>query len=586
MTQTVAWAEKYRPTTASMLVGNEEAVDQFMDWLKQWTSKRKPTKPACLLVGPPGVGKTSLARAAANDMHFRILEMNASDVRTEKAIEAMLGPARISATLDSFSGDVRGNLILIDEVDGVFGREDRGGLGAILSIIEKSPVPIVLTANNIENDRFVDLMKACFVVPLVEIRPRLLVSLMNHIISQEHKALAVKMVKEIARTCHGDIRSAINDLQGAVAGGGGETRSRRTHDLSEKDTLKGLFGPVDMGRARRALDESEIPLYRDQLLLLLHDLLPYVYVSPSKLAKAYDTLSRVDVGYGRIGASRSRGMMPPPFNMPRRDAVPDWSILPFVLNELATVSAQTPENDIEHVTQIAPRVSQKVPERYQYRLWQMDRLCGRIARALHVSKRTALSSIVPFLVTVFQMDEEKGREMALSLDLDEQDIAFLVSESKTERMPKGPGEVLDPAGFKLPYMGKDKFIQLMRAGLSYDRKAGRFAVKRLDNLDSVEERVSQIILKPVKFKRAEQTAVQTEEGQVIKECFVDSNIVACAKCDFVDDCPTHAISTLKFCLCDETLADPQSYEQYVAKKAPLPQPAPQPRKRTILRKKN
>lgn len=586
MAQMVAWAEKYRPTIVAMLVGNEEAIGQFFDWLKQWTSKRKPAKPACLLVGPPGVGKTTLARVAGNNLHFRILEMNASDVRTEKAIEAVLRPSRVSAALDSFSSDVRGNLILIDEVDGVFGREDRGGLGAILSIIEESPVPIVLTANNVENDRFVDLMKACFVVPLVEIRPRLLVSLMSYILSQENKALASKIVKEIARTTHGDIRSAINDLQGAVAAGSREARSRRTHDLTEKDTLKGLFGSADVGRARRALDESEIPLYRDQLLLLLHDILPYVFTSPGNLVKAYDTLSRVDMGYGRIGASRSRGMMPPPFNIPRRDTVPDWSILPFVLNELATVGAQTAENDIEHVIQVAPRPSQKIPQRYQYRLWQMDRLCGRIARALHVSKRTALSDIIPFLVTAFQIDEEKGREIALNLDLEEQDIVFLVSESKTAPLPKGPEEVLDPAGFKLPYMGKDKFIQLMQAGLSYDRKAGKFVVRRLDNLDSVEERVSQVISKPVKFKRAEQSVVETEEGQITKECFVDSKLVTCSKCEFVDDCPTQAISTLKFCICDETLADPDSYEKYIGKRTPTAQVAPQPRKRATRRKKS
>lgn len=587
MAQAVAWAEKYRPTTASMLLGNEEAVEQFVEWLRQWTSKRKPAKTACLLVGPPGVGKTSLARATAGDFSFRILEMNASDVRTEKAIQAVLGPARESMTLDKFYGDVRGNLILIDEVDGVFGREDRGGLGAILSIIEKSPVPVVLTANNVESDRFEDLMNACMVVALAEVRPRLLVSLMNHILSEEGKVVEPKIIREIARTSHGDIRSAINDLQGAVAGQVIEARSRRTREISEKETLKRLFGSGDLGRARRALDESEVPLYRDELLLYVHDILPYAYTSPENLAGAYDTLSRVDIGYGRIGAGRSRGMMPPPFNLPRRDRPPDWSLLPFALNELATIGVRKAENDVEHVIQIAPRVSQKVPERYQYRLWQMDRVCGRIARALHISKRTALSDILPFLVEVFRIDEERGREISLTLGLEEQEIAFIASESKTVKIPKGSGEVLDPAGFKLPYMGKDKFIQLMRAGLSYDRKAGRFVVKRQDDLDSVEERVSQIISKPVKFKRTEEIAIQVEKDQIAKDCFVDSNTIACAKCEFVEDCPTYTIATLKFCFCNETLADADSYEKYVAKRGVLSGTVspPAPRKRSPRRKK-
>jgi replication factor C large subunit len=569
--------------TVAMLLGNEEAVEQFTTWLKGWTGKRRPAKTACLLVGPPGVGKTSLARAAANDLHFRTLEMNASDVRTEKAIEKVLGPARASMTLESFAHDARTNLILVDEVDGVFGREDRGGLAAVLSIIEKSPVPVVLTANNTENERFLDLMKACLVIQLAEIRPRLLVLLIGHILAAERKNVSAKFVKEVARSSHGDIRSAINDVQAAAMGRVAELGSKRTRELDEKQTLAGLFGSNEIGRARRILNETEMPLYSDELLLLVHDLLPYVYTTPEKLAQAYDGLSRVDVGYGRIGARRSRGMMPPPFNMPRRDAVPEWSILPFVLNELATVGALKVDNDIEHAMQIAPRASLRVPERYQYRLWQLDRLCGRAAKALHTSKRTALSSIVPFLVEIFRTDPEKAREIASSLDLEEQDIAFLASESKAESVPKGEEQILDPVGFKLPYMGKDKFIQLMRAGITYDRRGGRFAVRRLDNLDSVEERLSQIISKPVKFKRSEEIVTQEEEVDFTKECYVDSRPVPCAKCEFVDDCPTHTITTMKYCLCDETLADPTGYDKYTARK--IPTPVQKVRKRTTRRKK-
>ena len=588
MSEAVAWTEKYRPTTAASILGNEESVAKFKEWLGQWTGKHKSAKTACLLVGPPGIGKTSLARAAANDFHYRIVEMNASDVRTEKTIEAVLGPTQTSLTLDSFSEDARKNLILIDEVDGVFGREDRGGLGAILDVIEKSPVPLVLTANNTDNDRFLDLLKACLVVELVEVRPRLLVALINHILTKEGKSIPQEQVRIIAENSHGDIRSAVNDIQSLAGNGTSIIVSSRTRELDEVATVKGLFDSEGVGEARRILGESEIPMYRDEMLLLLHDLLPYVYTTPIKLAKAYEAVSRADIGYGRINANRSRGMLPPPFNIPRRDQVPNWSLLPFVINEMASVGAEKVDNDVEHALEVAPRVSRKVADRYQYRLWQLDRVCARVGRACHTSKRKALTDILPSLVSVFREDANRGRMIAMSLELEQRDIDFLLSEATTERALKGPEELLDPSGFKLPYMGKDKFIQLMRAGLNYDRKSGRFVVRRLDNLESVEESVAQIISKPVRFKRPEQIAnAGEEESEIVKECYVDAKAVPCAKCEFVENCPTHILTGLKFCLCDESLADPNTYSKYIEKNIPaVPALAKQkPVKRTRSRKK-
>jgi len=50
------WSEKYRPQIISDMVGNEEPRAAIMEWFAKW---KKGTKPL-LVVGPPGIGKTTI----------------------------------------------------------------------------------------------------------------------------------------------------------------------------------------------------------------------------------------------------------------------------------------------------------------------------------------------------------------------------------------------------------------------------------------------------------------------------------------------------------------------------------------------
>ena len=61
-----------------------------------------------MLYGPPGVGKTALVNAAAKEFGFTIIEMNASDARSEKAINEVAKPATSYVALDNFSAASKG----------------------------------------------------------------------------------------------------------------------------------------------------------------------------------------------------------------------------------------------------------------------------------------------------------------------------------------------------------------------------------------------------------------------------------------------------------------------------------------------
>ena len=99
MRNDLLWVEKYRPKKIEDIIGNEEAKATFIEWLK---SKRR-SKKAVLLYGPPGVGKTAMVNAAAKEFGFITIEMNASDARSEKAINEIAKPATSYIALDSFS---------------------------------------------------------------------------------------------------------------------------------------------------------------------------------------------------------------------------------------------------------------------------------------------------------------------------------------------------------------------------------------------------------------------------------------------------------------------------------------------------
>ena len=135
------WAEKYRPRRLEEVVGNAPAIRRMYEWAVSWTRGSRPL----ILYGKPGTGKTSSAHALAADMHWDVVELNASDQRTKAVIEKIAG---LSSTTGSLTGASR-KLILLDEADNLQGTADRGGARAILDVIASSLQPIILIANDL-----------------------------------------------------------------------------------------------------------------------------------------------------------------------------------------------------------------------------------------------------------------------------------------------------------------------------------------------------------------------------------------------------------------------------------------------------
>ena len=136
------WPDKFFPKDLSEFLGNSDIVETVRQWGEQW-AEGKQGKPL-LFFGATGSGKTCLAFLLAKYFDWELFEMNASDTRTKDAVERVAGAA---AQGSSFSGKKR--LILLDEVDGLHGNSDRGGVAAINKIIKASKNPVILTANDV-----------------------------------------------------------------------------------------------------------------------------------------------------------------------------------------------------------------------------------------------------------------------------------------------------------------------------------------------------------------------------------------------------------------------------------------------------
>ena len=103
------WVEKYRPQTIEECILPESTKKTFQSFLD------KGEIPNMLLAGPPGIGKTTVAKALCRELGVDVYVINGSD--EGRFLDTVRNNAKNFASTVSLTSDSKHKVIIIDEAD-------------------------------------------------------------------------------------------------------------------------------------------------------------------------------------------------------------------------------------------------------------------------------------------------------------------------------------------------------------------------------------------------------------------------------------------------------------------------------------
>jgi len=300
---TELWVEKYRPLSSKNVIGQQgdrSNMNKLKIWLRDWNSNhlnangKKSSKPnqqyygndngswakCALLSGPPGVGKTTTAYLVSKELGFDVVEMNASDTRSKKMLTGSVADTLNTTSVASMMGKGNENcgvtskrVLLMDEVDGMAGNEDRGGVAELIQLLKTSKVPVIAMCNDRQHQKIRSLANHCFDLRFQRPRVEQIKAAMMSVCFKEKIQIKPEALTELIVGCGQDVRQVLHHLSMVKASNLDSkmeaSQAKMEAESAKKTSIK--IGPWDVCKSVFSAEEQKSMSLYDKSDLYFHD---------------------------------------------------------------------------------------------------------------------------------------------------------------------------------------------------------------------------------------------------------------------------------------------------------------------------
>src|SRR4030095_2130040 len=401
------WTDLYRPNNFEHIIGNEEIRLNILKWLVKWFPGTKPL----LLIGPPGVGKTTIVKILSSLLNYDLIELNASDTRSGPLLEKLITPLYNNTSL--FGKKI---LLFFDEVDGIYGREDSGGLDILVNIVKASNFPIIFVANS-NNIKLKNLSKLCKIFKFQHISANLLLMFLNYVLFKQGYSLTCDDKKWIVEKSNGDVRTMLNLTQSKCTGYGKFYRETFKVDIS--DGLNEFFQSKKKEDAKKILlsldGKFPDPRYglsseerRKDIVNSLFTSIVSSNLEIKNLSLLLDSLSLIDLYVARINKNRT------------------WNLLRYMNNLIIELLYEKIQNNMISYHQYG--ISWPIMGQVFSRGVPLRSLISKLSLSFHVSSSTFGMIFFPYLLKIIHDRKIDIHDLISNLMLDEKFVEIIQKE--------------------------------------------------------------------------------------------------------------------------------------------------------------